>query len=731
VVPLKHHGVLRSSLCSQFPLHGLPAHGFRSTNVDTMKLNAVREVAASHRDTRSTAPAGSTGPAVTGRAFVLGLLLAAGMAGLNCWIATVADVHFLGGVQMPFGAVFVLLFFILAVNLPLRALHRVAPWTQRLAPPLTPVELLTIYSMLLFAAMLSTPGCDNFFLTTGPTLFYFSTPENGWAALFYQHVPTHFAPGWDGHTYQREVIDRLYLGGLTPQQIPWHAWSMMLIAWSVFLLLIYATLFFFALLLRRQWIENEALTFPLVQLPLQMVEVDAAGGAPPARVFWNNHAMWAGFALAAAFHFLRGMNNFYPDWPALAGFQGKAVWFVFTERPWNSISELFAAVYLGAIGLSYLLTREVSFSFWFFFLLGNCELVMAGALGFPVKSLPKDTYLGRPEFITFQSIGGWVMMAVLLLWTARHHLKEMCQAALNPQSQIRDPQSHEPFSARFVVLGFVLCCAGLLGWCWFAGINLLAALVFFGIYLLASLVLARLVIEGGFLFPQLTFSPLEWMTSTLISAPSIGAASLTRLSFFQPMLMADMRTNVLPGFLHTLKIAHDLKLDRRGTRRLMASVACAIIVTLLVTIVVSLWTLYAAGGLSSYSWFTYKGPRQMLDGTAKILKAPPPLELLNAWWIGLGAAVVWLLTLARSRWLWFSLHPLGFIVSSSYPITQLWFSFFVGWLIKSLLMKYGGSDAAVRVRPFMIGLILGNLCAMMAWMLFGFWKGGQISYWPA
>src|SRR5687768_18184986 len=55
---------------------------------------------------------------------------------------------------------------------------------------------------------------DNFFLTTGPALFYYTTPENRWASVFYEYVPKWFAPGWDGVRYKHEVIDPFYLGNL-------------------------------------------------------------------------------------------------------------------------------------------------------------------------------------------------------------------------------------------------------------------------------------------------------------------------------------------------------------------------------------------------------------------------------------------------------------------------------------------------------------------------------------
>jgi hypothetical protein len=85
-----------------------------------------------------------------------------GLAALNCWIEIIATVHFPGGVQMPLGAIFVLICMI-GLNWPLRALrHRFSTATNRIAP-FSPTELLAIYLMALFAALISTPGADNFF----------------------------------------------------------------------------------------------------------------------------------------------------------------------------------------------------------------------------------------------------------------------------------------------------------------------------------------------------------------------------------------------------------------------------------------------------------------------------------------------------------------------------------------------------------------------------------------
>lgn len=675
---------------------------------------------------RTTAPKTAT---VTVRGFALGLVLTIALAAINAWLTVQLRVNFFGGVQMPFGAIFTLLGLILFVNGPLRYLKSATPALQkipllgRLCTPLEPAELLVIYVMMIFGALLSTPGCDNFFLTTGSGLFYFSSRENRWAETFYHFIPSHFAPGWNGHTYQREVIEPLYLGGLAFNQVPWHAWTAMLLGWGILLLLLYAALFFISLILRRQWIEAEALAFPLVLLPLQMVE---AAGDTPRGSFWTNRSLWAGTALAAGFHLLRGLNANFPDWPMISAFQGNSFWIEMTEAPWNSVGSTSIEFFLGVIGIAFLLTRELSFSFWFSFLAFKLQLLAATLIGYPANALPRDTHLGNPTFITWQSIGAWLMMAVLLLWNAGEHIKCFRGFAVSGHGEL----DGEPFSPRFVLGGLLLSVAGLGFWCWFSGLNMVAAGAFFTFYVLMSIVIARLVVEGGFLYPQITFAPIEALTGSILSTQTIGAASLTKLSFMQPMLFFDMRASLLPVFLHTLKLAHVIGMERRQVRRFMLCAAAAAVAALVVSTLMTLAMLYRVGGLASNVWFVQSGPQRVFRGTADLLAARPELPVSNWGWMIVGAGVVWLLTCARARFLWFPLHPLAYLVGSGSPLGKMWPSFFIGWAIKTLLLKFGGQDAAARTRPFMIGLILGNATAMVLWTIYGIFSGTQIPYWP-
>jgi hypothetical protein len=107
--------------------------------------------------------------------------------------------------------------------------------------------------------------------------------------------------------------------------------------------------------------------------------------------------------------------------------------------------------------------------------------------------------------------------------------------------------------------------------------------------------------------------------------------------------------------------------------------------------------------------------------------------------IGIGAAVVFALTALRSRFLNFPLHPIGYLlmllsifylwnspylrggaVSEAEKVEEsyLWGSALVAWLIKSLIVKYGGMTAYKRAKPLFIGLVIGAVFAIFAWNAF-------------
>jgi len=76
-----------------------------------------------------------------------------------------------------------------------------------------------------------------------------------------------------------------------------------------------------------------------------------------------------------------------------------------------------------------------------------------------------------------------------------------------------------------------------------------------------------------------------------------------------------------------------------------------------------------------------------------------------------GAIFVLLLSLFRTRFIWFPLHPVGLVVSSSWAMNPFWFSIFLSWAVKSAVLRYGGLRAYRGAVPLFLGLILGEFVA--------------------
>ena len=53
----------------------------------------------------------------------------------------------------------------------------------------------------------------------------------------------------------------------------------------------------------------------------------------------------------------------------------------------------------------------------------------------------------------------------------------------------------------------------------------------------------------------------------------------------------------------------------------------------------------------------------------------------------------------------------------------VWFSIFLAWLFKTIVLKYGGAAAYSRTRPFFLGLILGQVVVAGMWLVIDYFTG--------
>jgi len=118
---------------------------------------------------------------------------------------------------------------------------------------------------------------------------------------------------------------------------------------------------------------------------------------------------------------------------------------------------------------------------------------------------------------------------------------------------------------------------------------------------------------------------------------------------------------------------------------------------------------HAHGAVTFRAWpLTWNVPTH-LDQLASTLANREGPHALTHYGIGTGMAIAGLLVALHHRFAWWRISPLGFVVASSENITgQIWSSVFLGWLLAGVARRFGGLRLHLTLRPFFLGLILGD-----------------------
>jgi hypothetical protein len=590
--------------------------------------------------------------------------------------------------------------------------------------PLSRNEILTVYTTCLFSCLVPGHGSENFFVSNIIGPFYFSNPENKWLSFLSDHVPSWFSPALAGGYAPGSPGYNSVQDWFTGNQgvVPWQIWIIPLVTWSLLVLASYVMLGCLSVILRAQWAEREALSFPLLRLPIELTESQdeprsIRGVLGP---FFLNRLMWIGFGIAVFIQLANGLNVYFPDVPKIPLSLDGAY---FTESPWNQIGWTPFRVLPIVVGITYLLTSEVSFSLWFFYWFMKLELILAYFLGFMPASLPNaiGSTGGAKTFTGYQQVGCYVGYVALLLWAGREHLAHVARRAVG-RAHAEEREQNEALSYPVAFWGFVLSFLFIIAWSVMAGMSFGLAIALWLSYLVIAIALTRVVVEGGLLFVQQGWLPIGTMAQITGSGTTswLPAANIVPASFVQGSMMTDLRAFLMPSFLQSFKLAYDRGIKPKALLGLIAAV-------ILVTFGISLWMNvrlgYEYGGLQLNSWFAVGGAKKPAVDAAFLINGTPNATWLNLPWVGLGALMTIGMMVARAHFVWFPLHPLGLLMSLTYPMNVLWFSFFVGWLCKSLITRFGGSDTYRRIVPLFLGLALGDVVMMLLWLIVDGWQG--------
>lgn len=656
----------------------------------------------------------SAEPRLTARSVAAGLTVGALICGVTPYNdAAMQNTPLIGNV-LPLGVTFVTLLFVTTVN---AALHRWRP-----ARAWSAYEVALAFTLMLVMCCLPTNGLMRYLLPNLAVPFRAAVENSTYRGVIESLglaswvFPTFSAPDRIGDP----VAVGFHDGWAGQGGVPYRAWLAPFCAWAIFLGGLAWSLICLSTILLRQWRDNEHLTFPLATVQLALL-------APPERGRALNRVLrargfWIAFAAVFLLHANNGLSAYFPRHvPEIS--RGFDFTRVLTERPWNFVDAalLRNTIYFSMIGVTYFLSAPVAFSLWSAVVIYQAYKMILGS----------QTGDGTVAGLGDQRFGVAMAMLLTILWLGRRQWAVVVGQAF--RAPRRGEGRGEYLSYRAAFWGVVGGVAVMVGWLVAAGVTLVGAASIVAMLLVAFVLVARLVAETGMLHPAMPVGvnkPFELaaiFANARVPTDTYYAGATLQATFYdhrEPLpVYATHGLRDLDAVRHDVPARRDR--DRRLGRRVIAWIAVALAIAYAVSFWSSIWTHYHyAVTLDTNptspidAWGTRENPKvQVLDPTVNYQADNYPPTHDRAANLGLGFGVAVALTVLRLYFTWWPLHPVGYLLVATPPANYFWFSIFLGWLAKCVVLRLGHASLYERCKPIFLGLILGETAAAAAWLL--------------
>ena len=530
---------------------------------------------------------------------------------------------------------------------------------------------------------------------------------------------------------------------------PWGQWAKPLASWGLLWVAMFAAMFALAAILFRQWSDREKLTFPLTIFPLLLTEPDAERRGFVPRLL-RSRALWIGVGTALAVYSLNGLHFYNANVPGIPLEADLAP--LLNRPPWTALTSdgrgFVVRVILLGIGVAFFMDLQMAFNLWFFYLV--CKLWYL--IPFYQGNLAKPSWPGGPGYAAglmhLQGIGAAIGIVLITLWLGRRLLLAVFRKALTGDTSIDD--SAEPMPYRLAV-GLLMVSVILLGvWGEVAGAGWLFGVLGMGLMLvfavMASRVRAECAAPGMWLVPAMPVLLLV-VTGTIFR---FGMLPMTYFVLVGSFMCVGYFLMTMPAIMETFQIAKTAGIGRKA-------VGAALVIGFVVAVTSGGYVLLDWGyarGLSTmrgsvkdetvlWRWRVENGvvrgsierraDLEQRAGAGEQLGGPDAKALAElralptvapaAKVVGIGAAITCALAAARLTLMKFPFHPIGYAMATTQVMSYFWFSILIAWLIRLVGLRLGGVRLIRnQLQPYMIGLIVGSVGAVLVWDVVGIVK---------
>lgn len=543
---------------------------------------------------------------------------------------------------------------------------------------LSHTELLVVLAGGFVGGAIPSVGLTGYFLGAIAAPYYFATPENQWAEYFHPYIPTWLAPRNAGG-----VLDTLFEGAPPHMALPWQAWVVPVICWMAFVTALFIASICMAVILRKQWVVYERLTYPVLR-PVLDLTTHAGKGLP--RLFW------IGFGVAFGILCWNMIGYFVPSFPEIPNIR----W-----GPWIGFERFFPKVWtrinMFTISFAYFANIDVLFSLWFFDLLFILRSGLLNRLGVNASS-----WAHASGDFAWIPLGAFFVLVAWSLWTARFHLANVWKQALGKETDLE--ASDELMRYRTALIALVVCIVFATFWLWRAGMGFGVACLFVGATLLLYIGVSRIVSEVGLVFVSMPVGVQSFVIST-VGSQNLSPSSMTTLAFSNAIYSYG-KGLFMPAVTHGAKIADTCPSTDR--RRVLWALLLAFGGGTIASII---FTLYLGYSYGAYNFNDFPFTRYSRSGFTSVLAQmnnPTQPNQFRLMLLGVGIVGMSALTFLKYRFPGWPLHPVGFALAGSGTYMRYTvFSIFIAWAIKFIILRIGGAALYRRYRFFFLGVLVG------------------------
>ncbi len=546
----------------------------------------------------------------------------------------------------------------------------------------TGAELVTVYLLL----SISTAWCGVDFVSDLPEAisnpFWFATPSNRWDQVVLPYLPTWLT------VPQPEVISGFFEGNAslyrTNVLLAWLGPVLWWTAAATALMVAYVAL---SSMLRRRWCDEEKLLFPAAAVPLQIAE--------EGHTLFRNRAMWVGLLLAAGMESANLVHGLFPAFPGIP-FSWDLRPYIEELPPWDAIRWATVGVWPIVVGICYLMPLDLSFSLWFFNLMFKAQLILASHFGWTT-----DTITGFP-YIDNQSLGGFIALLASVLWLDRRYLAQVARKALGLRSAL--DESREAMSYRGAVLLLAIAIGFLAYFFGRGGMPAALAMGWIADFLLLGLAITRIRAQlAPPAFELWNIGPNQLLPMVL--GTKTMAPRAQGMMWITYPISREFGSNPQPWTLEAFKL---VEAERGERRRLSWALVGITPVAVLSVFWATLHVVYGMGVASNADPYSGDHVLDVPYYLAGALENPGGRDYAALGAIAAGMATTVALMAMKMHFLGWPLHPVALPIACAWVMDAYLPAVFIAWLVKAVIMRYGGLRLHRLALPFFLGLIVGS-----------------------